>query len=84
MRFPTGVPNSSTSAESALVRARQDVNPRPPRDRHGRRQRLYQWVPGRADAVFVSDERLVAFTAGVEGLQSDANRLRDVLRELQD
>jgi hypothetical protein len=63
----------------ALVQARHDiVHAHPATDgKHG--QRLNRWLPGRA--AFVSDDRLLAYIADLELLNSDANDLRDQLSD---
>lgn len=75
-----GIASDIPSRWDAVVQARHDIiHAHPATDRtHG--QRLHRWLPGRAE--FVSDARLIAFIADVEGLNSDANELREVLRAL--
>ncbi len=64
---------------AAVVRARHDIIHAHPATDQIHAQRLHRWLPGRAE--FVSDGGILRFIADIEQLNSDANRLRDTLRD---
>ena len=73
-----GIASDIPDRWEAAVRARHDIVHAHPATDAVEGQRLYRWLPGRAH--FVSDERLTEFIADVEGLNSDADELRNALR----